>query len=244
MELLANDIRIAAGREVRNTLLARIPEDEFELLKPRLELVSFEYAALLQREAYRISSVYFLNCGIASMVVETGSGATVEVGVVGREDMIGLPLAGGVDEFTHGVMVQVAGDGFQMEARALKQALPSLPALNRLLLRQLAIRSIEVAQNAACNRLHEVKQRLARYLLLIHDRIDSDIIRTTHEFLSKMVGTGRPTITLSVAELERDGIIDCDRGSISIAKRRKLETQTCECYAVFQRFNAERGLRF
>src|SRR5215475_8697650 len=237
------ETRTADGRPVRNTLLLRIPDEEFRSLDPHLKSVSLENAVCLEQEGGRIESVYFLNGGIGSMVVETRGGKSVEVGVVGREDMIGLPLAAGLDEFTHSVVVQVPGDGFRVEASAMREALGSSPELNRLLLRRLAIRSVELAQNAACNRLHDAKQRLARWLLLIHDRLDSDVIHTTHDFLSKMVGTNRPTVTLAVRDLERDGIIERSRASISIKDRGKLEQQSCECYRLFRTFNSERGLR-
>jgi CRP-like cAMP-binding protein len=125
----------------------------------------------------------------------------------------------------------------------MKQLLPEMPELRRLLLRRLAIRSIALAQNAACNRLHNVKQRLARWLLLTHDRLDSNLIRTTHDFLSRMVGTDRPSVTLALAELEREGIIQPSRGSILIENRRKLEQRSCECYSLFRRFNSELGLQ-
>ena len=118
-----------------------------------------------------------------------------------------------------------------------------MPVLTRMLLRRLAIRSVEFAQNAACNRLHNVKQRLARWLLLTHDRVDSDLIRTTHDFLSKLVGTDRATVTIAVAELERDGVIKRGRASISINDRKGLEKASCACYSLFKGFKAELGLR-
>ena len=156
---------------------------------------------------------------------------------------VGLPLAAGLEEFTHSVVIQVPGDGFRVKGPILKRLLPSMPVLKQLLLRRLAIRSIEHAQNAACNRLHNIKQRLARWLLATHDRIDSDLIRTTHDFLSKLVGSDRPSVTIAVAELERNGVIERGRASISINNRRKLEKQSCRCYSVFKMFNAELGLR-
>jgi len=223
--------------------LLRIPDDEFRFLNPHLKSVRLDNAVCLEQEGGRIDSVYFLNGGIGSLVVETEGGKSVEVGVVGREDMIGLPLAAGLNEFTHSVVVQVPGDGFRVESNAMRQVLESSPQLSRLLLRRLAIRSVELAQNAACNRLHDAKQRLARWLLLIHDRLDSDVIRTTHDFLSKMVGTNRPTVTLAVTDLEPDGIIERRRASITIKDRGKLEQQSCECYQLFKTFNSERGLR-
>jgi len=228
---------------VRNTLLLQIPEDEFRTILPHLELVEFSNTDRLEREGTRIEAVYFLNGGIGSMIIETSDGRMVEVGLAGREDMIGLPLAAGLDEFTFSVVVRVPGDGFRVQGDAMKQLLPEMPELRRLLLRRLAIRSIALAQNAACNRLHNVKQRLARWLLLTHDRLDSNLIRTTHDFLSRMVGTDRPSVTLALAELEREGIIQPSRGSILIENRRKLEQRSCECYSLFRRFNSELGLQ-
>ena len=235
--------RMIAGQPVRNTLLLRIPEQEFLAIQPHLEFVSFENGTTLQREGSRIDDVYFLNKGIGSIIVEAANGKSVEVGMAGHEDMIGLQLAAGLDEFTHSVIAQERGDGFRVRGATMKRILASLPELSRLLLRRLAIRSIVFAQNAACNRLHTVKRRLARWLLLTHDRVDSDLIRTTHDYLSRMVGTDRPTVTLAVAELERNGVIQRARASISIDDRGKLEQESCECYGLFKAFNAESGLR-
>ncbi len=234
--------RTVAGKSVRNTLLLQIPEDEFLIIEPHLEFLEFKDGARLQQEGHSIDAVYFLNGGIGSMIIEVSDGRSVEVGLAGREDMIGLPLAAGLDEFAFAVVIRVPGDGFRVPAETIKQLLFSLPELSRLLRRRLAIRSVELAQNAACNRLHNVRERLARWLLLTHDRLDSDIIRTTHDFLSRMVGTDRPTVTLAVAELEKDGIIGPGRGFIRIENRRKLEQRSCECYGLFRRFNAELGL--
>lgn len=235
--------RTAAGKPIRNTLLLQIPETEFRTIKPHLEQVALTNTDRLEREGTRIEAVYFLNGGIGSMIIETSDGRSVEVGVAGREDMIGLPLAAGLDEFTFSVVIRVPGDGFRVQGDTMKQLLPELPELRRLLLRRLAIRSVALAQNAACNRLHNVKQRLARWLLLTHDRLDSNLIRTTHDFLSRMVGTDRPSVTITLAELEREGIIQASRGSILIQNRRKLEQRSCECYSLFRRFNPELGLK-
>jgi len=235
--------RAAAAKPVRNTLLLQIPEEEFRAIEPHLEFREFNHATRLEQAGNHIDAVYFLNGGIGSMIIEVADGRSVEVALAGREDMIGLPLAAGLDEFTYSVVIQVASDGFRVPAETMKDILPRLPELKRLLLLRLAIRSVELAQNAACNRLHNVKQRLARWLLLTHDRLDSDLIRATHDFLSRTVGTDRPTVTLAIAELERDGIIRPGRGSILIENRRKLEQRSCECYGLFRRFNTELGLR-
>lgn len=230
------------GKPVLNTILLRIPEAEFEAIQPYLKFTPLELAACLQREYAAIDSVYFVNRGLASMLVETRDGRSVEVGVSGREDMIGLPLAAGLDNFTHSIVVQVPGDGFQVPGPTMKVALEALPELRRILVRQLGIRSAQFAQNAACNRLHNVRQRMARWLLVTHDRLDTNLITTTHDFLSKMIGTDRPTVSVALAELEREGLVARNRGSIFIANRQKLEEQSCECYRIFQQFNAELGL--
>lgn len=235
--------RTASGKPVRNTLLLQIPENEFQTIEPFLEPVDFSNTDRLECEGARIDAVYFLNGGIGSMIIETSDGRSVEVGLSGREDMIGLPLAAGLDEFTFSVVVRVPGNGFRVQGETMKQLLPKLHELRRLLLRRLAIRSVALAQNAACNRLHNVRQRLARWLLLTHDRLDSNLVRTTHDFLSRMVGTDRPSVTLALAELEREGIIQPSRGSILIENRRKLEQISCECYSLFRRFNPELGLQ-
>ena len=139
-----------------------------------------------------IQFAYFMNRGIASMIVETADGRSVEVSIAGREDMIGLQLAAGLLEAEHNLVIQVPGDGFRVKAAIMQRAVHSLPGLARILTRQLGICSMQFAQNADCNRLHYVRQRPARWLLLTRDRIDSDLITTTHDFLSKMVGTDRP----------------------------------------------------
>lgn len=236
------DQRQADGHYVGNVVLLSIPEREFATVAPHLHFVDLENPKCLERQGGTIGEVYFMNRGIGSLIVETPDGKSVEVGVAGREDMIGLQLAAGMQDFTHSVVVQVPGDGFRLNAGVLRKLLPSMPELTRMLLRRLAIRSVEFAQNAACNRLHNVKQRLARWLLLTHDRVDSDLIRTTHDFLSKLVGTDRATVTLAVSELERDGVIGRGRASISIKNRKKLERSSCACYSLFRAFNGELGL--
>jgi CRP-like cAMP-binding protein len=235
--------RTVNGKAISNILLLRIPEREFSAIKPFLQFRDFKSANWLEHEGRPIKAVYFLNSGLGSMIVETSDGRSVEVGVAGREDMIGLPFAVGVDEFSYSVVMQVPGDGFRVTAATMKRLLPTLPELHRLLLRHLGMRALKLAQNAACNRLHNVKERVARWLLVAHDRMDSDIIRITHDFLSKMVGTDRASVTVAASELEQAGVIRQGRASIYIVTRRKLETQSCDCYDLFRRLNPELGLR-
>ena len=233
--------RVIAGRPVRNTILRCIPINEFETLKPHLRSTQLQLAAALQREYLKIRFACFVNGGIASLLVQTDDGRSVEVGIAGREDMIGLPLIAGLSSYSHSVIMQVPGEGFMIEGGALQGLLPSLPELSNILVRRLGIRSLQLAQNAACNRLHSVKQRVARWLLAVHDRIDSDMVRTTHDFLAKLVGTDRPSVSIAVAQLERSGIRR-GRATIHIVQREQLKRQAGECYAALQRFDKELGL--
>lgn len=234
--------RTAAGQAVHNTILLQIPDNEFESIQSYLKFVPLELATCLHREREPIRTVYFMNRGIASMLVETDDGRSVEVGVCGREDMIGLGLVAGLERLIHSVIVQVPGDGFQIDGQTMKRVLNSSPELRRILVLRLGIRSAQLEQNAACNRLHNVRQRLARWLLVTYDLLDSNVVRTTHEFLSKMIGTDRPTVSVAVAELEREGILEHRRGSIVILDRQKLESQSCGCYGTIKQFGAELGV--
>ena len=234
--------RTVQGQPVGNVLLAQIPQPEFLRIRPHLALVKLEVATQLEQEVRPITAVYLLNGGIASMIVETSDGRSVEVGVAGREDMIGLPLVGGLTKLTYSVVVQARCTGFRVSADAIKGLLPSMPELNRMLIHRLAIRTVEVAQNAACNRLHSVAQRLARWLLMTQDRINSDVISITHDFLSKMVGTDRATVSVKLEELESCQIVRCRRGSVAICDRAQLQRRACECYRIFSQFNSELGI--
>jgi CRP-like cAMP-binding protein len=228
---------------VRNGILLRIPMAEFDVLKTHLEFVPFRIGTTLERQYAPIQSVYFINRGIVSKIVEMEDGKSVEVGIAGREHMTGLQLAVGLENMMHSLVVQVPGEGFRVAATTLKWALKSLPELTVILTRRLGIQSVQFERNAACNRFHGLKQRLARFLLLTFDRIESEVFHTTHDFLAIMVGCDRPSVSIALADLESGGTIRPQRGAISLVSRRKLEAQSCECYAVFRQFNAELGLR-
>ncbi|HEY6769693.1 MAG TPA: Crp/Fnr family transcriptional regulator [Candidatus Sulfotelmatobacter sp.] len=235
-------LRTSAGVAVRNTILLGIPQDEWDVIQPHLEFVSLELGITVLRENERIENVYFINEGLASLIVETLDGRSVEVGVCGREDLVGLSVAAGLDRLYHRVVVQVPGNGFKLPANALLRALDHAPNIRRILMLRLAIRSMQMAQNTACNRLHNIKQRLARWLLSAYDRINSTVISTTHDFLARMVGTDRPSVSVALGALQRDGAISGSRGAISIVDRQRLREQACECYAILEPLNEELGL--
>jgi CRP-like cAMP-binding protein len=231
------------GRLVQNSILQTISESEFLALKPHLKFEEFEVSDYLLRQGNLITHAFFLNKGVAAMVIETSDARTVEVGAAGCECMIGLPAAGGQYQTTYSVIVQAPSNGFGVPVKVINRILPSTPDLHRMLIRRLAIRSVAEAQISACNRLHSLMQRLARWLLLMHDRMPSERIGTTHDIMSKMMGTDRATISLAIADFESRGLLRRHRGSLTITNRPKLQEHSCECYSVLRQFHSELGLK-
>ncbi len=231
------------GRPIGNRILLALPEAEFHTLRP---LLNFEYLpshTSLHEPGERLEFVHFPNRGLVSIVVATREGKTVEVGVVGNEGLVGIPALVGLSRYPHRAVVQIAGDGFRVRVDALRTALASSPDLQSVSSRHAVIQGMQAAQSAACNRLHGIEQRLARWLLLMQDRIDSGSLYITHDFLSTMLGTDRPSVSLAAAHLQRKGAIEYTRGAVKIVNRKLLEELTCECYAVMQQFNGPLGLK-
>jgi CRP-like cAMP-binding protein len=170
-------------------------------------------------------------------------GRTAEAGIVGNEGFTGTPAAVGLSGSPLQAVVQIAGDGFRVEVGALQNSLESAPHLQLMLSRYAAVRGMQVAQTAACNRLHDIEQRLARWLLMAQDRVDSESLPITHDFLATMLGTDRPTVSLAAGVLQRKKLIEYTRGAVKIVHRKKLEDAACECYGVIQQYDGELGLR-
>jgi CRP-like cAMP-binding protein len=223
---------------VANTLLLSMPDREFDLLRPNLEFLELPHHQILHEPGQKIDFAYFLNRGMASLVILTSDGRSVEVAIVGREGLVGTPLAVGLERGPYRAIVQIAANGFRVKANILAEVLAKSPDLRVILNRYVLIQGLQVAQIAACNRLHEIEQRLARWLLMCQDRIDSELLPVTHDFLAQMLGTGRPSVSLAAGILQRSGIIENLRGAVKILDRKQLENAACECYrAMQQHFN-------
>jgi CRP-like cAMP-binding protein len=217
---------------VYNRILLALPDDEYDALLPHLEFVELRLHQSLHESPDGLEYGYFLNLGLTSLVIAIKDGRSVEVGIVGREGFVGTPIAAGLNRTPYGAVVQANGNGFRIKAEILEIILSSTPNL-RLRLNQYAqIQGMQVAQLAACNRLHEIDQRLARWLLMCQDRIGSDLLPMTHEFFAEMLGTGRPSVSLAAAVLQRAGFIQYARGTVKITNRKGLEEAACECYGV------------
>ena len=233
----------AQGKHVGNKVLLATPDNEYELMRADLTYVDLPDHLSLHEPTQNIEFVYCPNRGMVSQVVVTKDGRTVEVGVVGNEGYVGAGLAVGLTRSSVREIVQISGDGFRMMGNALQRILRSAPQLQMILSRHSGVQGMQVAQTAACNRLHDIQQRLARWLLMTQDRVNLGVLPITHDFIATMMGTDRSTVSLAAAVLQKKGIIEYVRGAVKVVNRRKLQNSACECYGVIQQIEDDLGLR-
>ena len=214
----------------KNRILAGLPPSEIQRLAPHLT-----HRVLKLREILadgHPTSGYFMEEGLASVVITQNNGDTTEVGVIGIDGLVGIPIFLGVDGTPGRTFMQVAGSGYSIPADRLKESFEKPGALRTHLQKYIQGFMVQSAQNSACNRHHEIAQRLARWILTCHDRIQSDRMPLTHEFLSQMLGAPRATVTLAAGQLQKAGFIEYTRGHVTITNRTELEYAACECYRV------------
>jgi CRP-like cAMP-binding protein len=214
---------------IRNRLLASLLPDDFALMQPHLEAVTFELRHHLFKSEQTITHVFFPERGIASIVADTEDGR-FEVGMVGSEGLAGAPLVLGVDRTPHTCLVQASGEGFRIGAADLQAAMDQSGTLRTLLLRFVHTFIVQVSQTAYANAGYSIDERLARWLLMTHDRLEHDDMPMTHEFLGIMLGTRRPGVTLAVQMLEGVGVIRATRGHITMRDRVRLEQIAGQSY--------------
>jgi CRP-like cAMP-binding protein len=225
------------GKAVRNKLLLAVKDEEFRSIRSHLQFVDLPHHFSLHQPHRTVQFAHFPNEGLISLVVELKDGRSVEAGLLGNEGVSGMSAILGLSRSPLREIVQIAGDGFRVKVDVLRELLRRAPALQAILSRYAAGLAMQVAQTAACNRLHKIEQRLARWLLIAQDRIDSGIVPITHDFLATMLGTDRPTVTLAAGILQRQGLVAYTRGSLKILNRKELESFACECYAQIRQYN-------
>jgi CRP-like cAMP-binding protein len=223
-----------AGNAIYNEILREIPRDEFEIVLPKLEFVRMQPRQVLHDAGDTLKSAYFCNTGLISMLSVLSDGKTVEVGLVGKEGMIGLPLIAGFRTSPVRAVVQIEGTALRMDSEALAAALRQCPTLERKLQQFSQVMTMQATQIAACNRLHEVEERLARWLLMSADRVSAESLGLTQEVLGQMLGTRRSSVTVAAGILQKAGLIAYTRGDVKIVQRVKLEQAACECYRLMQ----------
>jgi CRP-like cAMP-binding protein len=221
--------------KVRNKILLGLPRKECDAVFTKLTLVSMELHDLMQEAGQEIEHCYFPNTMMASVLNVMSDGKSVEVGLAGWEGFVGLPATAGFRTSASRVVTQAQGNAFRISAGDMRRAVRACPQLAIALTRYSQEATMEVTQIAACNRLHEVDQRLARWLLMSQDRIRLKVLPLTQEFLSQMLGTRRASVSVASASLRKKGLIEAGRGYVSILDRKALEEASCECYGTIRR---------
>ena len=215
-----------------NRLLSLLSDTDYERLRPHLSPVVFDYKKSLYEASRPIDQVYFPVDGVASLVITTADGASAEVGTIGSEGIVGLPICLGDRDAPSSVYVQVPGTALGMDARLFRAELDRSPTLNLIMLRYAHAFFNQVAQSAACAHLHRVEQRCCRWLLMTRDRMPSGDFLLTHEFLGMMLGVRRTTVTDVMGGLQKAGLVRYRRGHVSILDHAALRARACECYDI------------
>ena len=213
-----------------NGILAALPEDEYQRLDPYLKLVDLSSGKILYEPQQLIETVYFPVSALISIVSTLDDGMTTEIGLIGNNGIIGLPVVLGSRRSSNRIIVQVSNTAIKVAAKVLKKEFDRQGELQRLLLLYSEARLIQVSQQAVCNRHHLIDERLARWLLTVADSIGSNELPLTQEFIANMLGVHRSSVTVVAGILQRAGMIRYSRGKITILDRAALENTTCECY--------------
>jgi CRP-like cAMP-binding protein len=222
------------GNHIHNEILLDLPPKERQMLFSKLEFVRLKVDQVLHEPGDTLKSAYFCNTGLISILSVFSDGKCVEVGLVGKEGFVGLPLVAGFRSSPTRAVAQIEGSAFRVDSGTLMVVLRQCPNLERQLQQVSQIMAMQVTQIAACNRHHEVDERLARWLLMSADRIGSDSVPLTQDLLAQMLGTRRSSVTVAAGILQRAGLISQTRGTVKIINRLKLEEAACECYAIMQ----------
>lgn len=218
-----------------NRLLALLSSRDYAILRPHLERLPLEYRQSLYRADKPVEFVYFIETGVGSLVNTMANGQAAEVGTIGNEGIVGLPIVLGDVQAPTAVYVQVPGEGLRMKASLFKKELARSPTMQVVMLRYVHALFNQVAQSAACNHFHSLEQRCCRWLLMTRDRMDSDDFLLTQEFLAMMLGVQRPGVSIAAGGLQRAGLITYTRGNVSILDGAGLKKRSCECYGVSKR---------
>jgi CRP-like cAMP-binding protein len=219
----------------RNCLLAALPPDDLARLQPRLQRVELPFDQTLYPSDGVVEAALFPEGGMVSLIATLEGGEQVEVGIVGREGLIGMPLVFGDDRSLVEARVQMEGTALRLDAAALRDGMEASPAFRALLLRYALAFQAQVTMTAACNARHAIEQRLARWLLTAHDRAGADEFAMTHEFMAMMLGVRRPGVSLAAGVLQKAGLIRYARGRMAVTDRPGLEAVSCECYHTTRR---------
>jgi CRP-like cAMP-binding protein len=230
---------MAARRKTKqahaNRLLGLLPAKDYRRLRPHLEPIALKYRQSLYRAREPIRFVYFIETGVGSLVNTMANGEAAEVGTIGNEGVVGLPLLLAGDRAPTSVYVQVPGAGLRMTSAQFTRELARSASMRTVMLRYAHALFNQVAQSAACNHFHSLQQRCCRWMLMTYDRMKSDEFLLTQEFLAMMLGVQRTGVSAAAGGLQRAGLIRYRRGVVTILDRPGLRRRSCECYGVSKR---------
>ncbi len=222
------------GNPIHNEILLALSATDGQALFSKLELVRLKVHHLLHEPGDALKSVFFCNSGMISILSVFPDGKSVEVGLVGKEGVVGLPLLVGFRTSATRAISQIDATAFRVDGEALIAFMAKSPMLERSLQQYSLTFTMEITQLAACNRLHDVEERLARWLLMCADRVRSNQIPLTQDLLAQMLGARRSSVTVAAGILQKAGMIAYNRGDVKIVDRPKLEAAACECYGLMQ----------
>jgi CRP-like cAMP-binding protein len=223
------------GKTIANKIILSLPSKECREVLSKLEFVRLQLHQVIHEAGERVKSVFFMNAGLASVLAVQPDGKSVEVGLIGKEGFVGLSLLVGYRTSPTRVVVQGNGSAYRCDGDALRLLMERCPELEQQLHRFAQQLAMQTTQIAACNRLHEVVERLARWILMSQDRMGLETLPLTQEFLGQMLGTRRSSVTVAAGALQKAGLISYTRGSVKVLDRQRLEAAACDCYGIVQR---------
>jgi CRP-like cAMP-binding protein len=233
---------IAPRRVIANRILSTLPPDVFARILPDLKMVPLKFRVSLHEPGDKMPYVYFPNSGVISMLTVMEDGTAVEIATIGNEGMVDLFVFLGLEESDSRLLIQVPGTAMRMESTRFREHVAENPRLRALLGYYAIALFALVAQSTACNRMHPMVARCARWLLMTHDRVDAAEFPMTHDFLSEMLGVRRPSVSVAAKALKDAGLIKYHRGRITVIDRAGLEAASCECYRLIRaRFDRMAG---
>jgi len=219
-------------RPLENRILSGLPPDDRVRILRALQPVTFALGEVVYESGGHLEHMYFPTTAVVSLLYTMEDGSTAEMGLTGNDGVVGIALFLGGETTPNRAVAQIAGEAFRMKARILRQEFARGGSLQHVLLRYTQALITQISQTAVCNRLHPVEKRLCRWLLLCHDRVKSEELEMTQEFISNMLGGRRESVTVAAGHLQDAGLIHYSRGHIAILDRKGLEAAACECYTI------------
>jgi CRP-like cAMP-binding protein len=214
----------------RNRILQQLDRSDWNRLQRSLQPVELSFKESIYEQGQSISHMHFVEIGVISLVRELEDGGTIETGTIGNEGVVGLPAFLGSKTGSGRAFCQIPGRALRVKTEVMIAELERNSKVGKLLLRVADAMMSALAQTAACNRAHPVEERMARWLLMTHDRVDGDEFPLTQEFLAMMLGVRRPSVNIAGLTLQQAGLIQYRRGKIRVVNRQGLEASSCECY--------------